>query len=63
MRRPAGFDRGIARTSLFEANVIGFSTRRSLKRSCVNCGLADANTSAGAPWRIWNASWFEPPKL
>jgi hypothetical protein len=49
VRSPAGFERGTASTSLFEQNLCGRSTSRSLNSACVNSGLADMNTSAGAP--------------
>ena len=44
-------------------NVTGFSTSPAAKRRCVLAGLADANTSAGAPCLICVSRVFEPPKL
>ena len=49
--------------SLFVANVTGRSQLPALNSACASCGLADANTSAGAPFWICVCSTLEPAKL
>ena len=50
-------------TSLFVANVTGRWQLPLLNSPCASCGLAEAKTSAGAPFWICSWSWLEPAKL
>jgi hypothetical protein len=58
-----GLPLGTISTSLLVANVTGREHRPSLNSARASFGLADANTSAGAPRSIWACSMFEPAKL
>src|SRR3954471_4787991 len=60
---PAGLPFGTMITSLLVAKVTGFPTMPALYRAWGASGLAAANTSAGAPRRIWAASVSDPAKL
>ena len=39
----------------------GLEQKPSSYSACGSVVFAEAKTSAGAPWRIWAASVFEPP--
>ena len=45
------------------ANVTGRVQRPARNSACASVGLAEANTSAGAPRSICACSWLEPAKL
>src|SRR5215471_18481094 len=57
----AGLLFGTTITSLFRVKTIGLEQRLFWKSWSGSAMLAEANTSAGAPWVIWAASAFEPP--
>src|ERR1700751_3200848 len=58
----AGFDLGTTITSVLRVKTTGFEHRPFWKSWVGSVMLADANTSAGAPWVICAARVFEPPK-
>ena len=60
---PAGLDFGTMSASRLAVNVTGLSTIPALNSRCVLRGAAEAKMSAGAPFRIWVSSAFDPAKL
>ena len=61
---PAGLPAGTAISSTFSVKTSGSAACRSASVTTFICGwLAEANTSAGAPWVIWVASAELPAKL
>ena len=57
---PAGFAFGTTITRVLRVKTTGFSTTPDAKSCAGSVVLADANTSAGAPFVICVASAFEP---
>ena len=58
-----GCDAGTSSTTTLVANVTGRVQRPARNSACASFGLAEANTSAGAPRSICVWSWLEPAKL
>ncbi len=58
---PAGFDVGTTSTSRLRVNTTGFCTSPPANSWAGIVVLAEANTSAGAPWVICAASVLEAP--
>ena len=60
---PAGLSAGTSITTMLVANVTGRVQRPARNSAWASVGLAEANTSAGAPRSICVCSWLEPAKL